>query len=179
MQYNINIHKHNFAVWSAATAARASSKCRFKVSQGKAILEKTGFTAKFTLKNIPSVEKFDEAHRTWRNKVINESKKLNLNFSHGVAAKIINCYLKVRFVCSENVGSKKINCIHPPIDSLLLKELARIKFGQNNGKDWRMFNRLRWSKFNSKQYESVIAAIKNELKEKPLWLIEQHWPIHV
>jgi hypothetical protein len=176
--YNIDIHKHNFAVWAASTAASASPICRFKVSEGKAILENIGFVPSFTIDDLPSSDVFDDYHLKWRNQAIFEASKQNKIFSHGLAAKLINCYFKVRFICGESINNEKINHIHPPIDSLLLITLSKIRFGSNDGKDWRRFNNMRWSKFNAEQYQNVIDAIKAELKENPLWTIEQHWPIH-
>lgn len=179
MKYTIDHHTHNFAVWAASTAASASRLCRFEVRTGKLILEGSGFTPEFTITRLPSPKNFDKIHAIWRTKIIAEAKKNGKEFTHGVAAKLINCYLKSRFICAGNSKCKLIDHIHPPIDSLLLRELAKIEYGINNGKEWRTFEKWRWSKFTSQQYESVISTIKGVMKEKPLWSIEQYWPMHV
>lgn len=178
MIYTLEHHKHNFAVWAASTAASASPLCRFEVRLGKLILERSGFTPDFNSKSIPSAREFDSIHASWRNLVIKVAKKNGKTFTHGVAAKLLNCYLKVRFVCGGDYNSEIVDYIHPPIDALLLSELARNKFGSNAGIDWQSFQKLRWSKFTSKQYELVISKIKSVMKEQPLWTLEKYWPIH-
>ena len=64
--------------------------------------------------------------------------------------------------------------LHPPIDSVLLKSLAELNVG-GNAKEWRQAAKTGWSKFGSKDYEHVIALIRQSLKFQPLWKIEEHW----
>ena len=92
--------QHQFAIWAAGTAGRASPKCRFKVSQAKEILEALGFGPGYgNPDKLSHPAKFDEKHREWRNRAIFEAKKRRIRMSHGVAAKLINVYLKSRFIC--------------------------------------------------------------------------------
>jgi hypothetical protein len=95
-----------------------------------------------------------------------------------VAAKLINCYLKVRFVCAEHNNDNRVGSLHPPIDAVLLKELARIDFC-GRAKEWRKFKRAGWSKFDSSTYEDLINLIRRSLpRGTPLWQIEKHWQGH-
>lgn len=130
MSKNIGHIQHEFAVWAAGTAGRASPKCRFKVSQAKEILEALGFGPGYGKPDkLPHPAKFDEKHREWRNRAILEAKKRRIRMSHGVAAKLINVYLKSRFICGGHADHSKVATLHPPIDSILLKELARLNIG--------------------------------------------------
>ena len=48
---------------------------------------------------LPDPLKIDDTHREWRKAVIGTAKIQGLDFTHGVAAKLINIYLKAGFVC--------------------------------------------------------------------------------
>lgn len=175
MAYSINDHKHRVAAWGAATAARASKLCRFSVMDGRQILEAAGFTALFTVANLPVPNQLDKRHTAWRHTVITEAAKMNLTFTHGVAAKLINSYLKNRFVCGGHHTDKRVKALHPPIDAVLLHALAEANF-RDRAQEWRKFHDLRWSKFDSDTYQAVIDLIRGSLSaSEPLWKIEQHW----
>ena len=93
MQYNIHEHRHRFAAWCAATAARASRrKCTFTVKMGKSLIEDCGLsTCVDSWSKLPEALDFDEWHKKMRCCLIHKA-DLNsiLGFSHGVAAKLIN-----------------------------------------------------------------------------------------
>lgn len=175
MSYTIDTHKHRLAAWAASRAASTSKLCRFKVSTGIAILEEAGFDDSFTLTDIPLPEDTDKTHKYWRDRAIEAALRHDLNFTHGVAAKQINIYLKVRFVCGGFEEVPKVKALHPPIDEVLLKELASQDIG-GAAKEWRRFRNLRWSKYDSETYEGVIQLIRKSLPENaPLWTIEKYW----
>lgn len=64
--------------------------------------------------------------------------------------------------------------LHPPIDSVLLSTLVDANVG-GYAKEWKQAAKTRWSKFGSKDYEQVIALIRQASKGSPLWKIEEHW----
>lgn len=180
MPYTIEEHNHRLAAWAASTSASASPICRFKVEKGVEILEESGFTAESftTTASLPQPTQLDEVHANWRTTVIAKAAGIGLSFSHGVAAKLLNCYLKVRFVCAGYHNDQKVQALHPPIDALLLGALARQDYGAR-GQDWGRFHRRRWSKFDSQTYQSVIDLIRATLPAgQPLWMIEEHWEGH-
>jgi len=176
MPYTIEEHKHRFAAWAASRATSVKG-CRFRVEQGKAILERVKLNRLLASPgNLPAPESFDEAHREWRNQVISAAQGLELEFTHGVAAKLINIYLKAAFVCGGYHNHVRVKAIHPPIDGLLLNELSRLNVGGFR-RDWDEAKCIRWSKLNSDQYERVIHSIRAALKPNAaLWEVEQHWP---
>jgi hypothetical protein len=172
--YNIERHQHLFAAWAASRAASVKG-CRFKVKIGREILEASGFTPDLSQPDqLPVPERMDEEHRQWRVAVIEAAKTHGLAFPHGVAAKLINCYLKSRFVCGGYHGRDRVCHLHPPIDDELLKALIENDVG-GYIKQWRQARRWRWSKFTSEQYEGVIALIRRCLNGEALWKIEKHW----
>lgn len=173
--YTIEEHKHKFACWAASRAASVSRVCRFRVEEGVKILEGCGFDEKQlkSLDNLPdSDEKFEEKHKEWCKKAIESSKgKVSGEFTYGIAAKLINCYLKARFVCGGHHKAERVGLIHPPIDSLLLKKIKE-KFG--NDKDLKGL-KTSWSKFDEVDYDEAIKVIKEITNGEPLWKIEYCW----
>jgi len=175
MIYSIEEHQHRFSSWAASRAASVKG-CRFTVAVGKKIIEDAGLAeiAK-SIENLPDPDQFDDVHKHWRQAVIQSAGKLNLQFTHGVAAKLINIYLKSIFVCSAYYTDKKVMAIHPPIDRVLLDELYKKDIGKQR-LAWRDARKAKWSKLDSEQYGSVISAIKKTVSpNEGLWTIEKHW----
>ena len=164
-------HKHRFSAWAASRAA-STKTCRFKVELGQEILE--------TVKNkmLPKSQiLFDEFHRNNRNLIITEASRLGLKFTHGIAAKLFNCYLKSMYVNDESIDLKIRKIIHPPIDSLLLKSLYKKNIGDNKN-IWKNASKISWSKFSSNDYETVINKIIEIYSNEGLWKVEEHWIGH-
>jgi hypothetical protein len=131
---------------------------------------------------LPTPDTFEVAHRKLRDALVHESlsrvSSITGSFTHGVAAKLINCYLKPIYACGmlpTNPDSlNKLNALHPPIDRLLLDGLAQSSTGATAAA-WRKWRDKGWSKYNSDQYEAVIAAIRAKINGRPLWEIEEFW----
>jgi len=172
--YDIKRHHHLYAAWAASRGASVKG-CRFSVEQGRTILEACGFTSSFCrTEQLPVEESMDAQHRKWRVKVLEAGIAHGLPFTDGVAAKLINLYLKGRFVCGGHHTNRRVHHLHPPIDDILLKTLAASNIG-GFAKEWRQARRIRWSKFSSEQYEEVIRLIRQSLNGEPLWKIEEYW----
>lgn len=175
MSYTIEEHKHRYAAW-AASRASSTKTCRFEVQIGKEIIEETGLDVLLSSpERLPSAENIDTEHKRWREKAISAAEKRGLvGFSHGVSAKLINVYLKGAFVCAGHENHPNVEALHPPIDSLLLDELYFNNVGGLKS-DWSRARKLRWSKFNSPQYEEVIQSIRKAMPNKALWQVESYW----
>lgn len=172
MNYSIDVHKHRFAAWAASRAASVNG-CRFPVEEGKIILEKAGIKELiYGPDRLPLPQDIDIAHRDWRAKVIKAA--VNYPFTHGVAAKLINIYLKACFVCGGYHEHERVRTLHPPIDSLLLEELSKENIGGRR-RVWDEAIKIRWSKFSSDQYEKVIVNIRQAMEAAPLWEVEKYW----
>lgn len=126
------------------------------------------------IESLPTPDKVDEEHREWRKLVMQAATAQELPFTHGVAAKLINVYLKAGFVCGGHHESQRVQSLHPPIDAVLLNELAELDVGGFR-KDWKQAMKIRWSNFNSEQYEAVIQKLRVALDGEPLWMAEQYW----
>lgn len=178
MPYAIEEHKHRFAAWAASRAA-STKTCRFNVLQGKNILEAIGLKELLADPDLlPGPAEIDARHREWREAALAAAKNKDLTgFGHGIAAKLINVYLKSAFVCAGHEGHASVAALHPPIDSLLLDELYESNVGGLSD-HWAKARKARWSKFSSEQYEAVIAAIRVAMPDEALWKVESRWRGH-
>ncbi|OSI35325.1 hypothetical protein BST65_01055 [Bradyrhizobium canariense] len=133
---------------------------------------------------LPMAREFDATHRIWRERMIEAATEIigsgeNRRFTAGVAAKLINCYLKPLYITgiSESALSPERtlarDAIHPPVDRILLQTLAKEDVG-SLGREWRRFANIGWSNFTHEQYEDVIRALKGVAKGR-LWAVEEHW----
>lgn len=175
----IHEYKHKFSAWAASRAASVNG-CRFSVEQGNSILEAAGLKKLLVSpEQLPRPQNVDAAHRKWREAIIDAAKRRGLVFTHGVAAKLINIYLKAALVCGGQHNNSCVQALHPPIDSQLLEKLYKDNIGGLR-REWNKARKIRWSKFDSPQYEKVINSIRSALGENiPLWHIEEHWPGHI
>jgi hypothetical protein len=174
--YNISIHKHRFGAWTAGRAASVNG-CRFKVKLVQTLLEAIDFDKLIDPKDLPDPISLREAHREWRNRLINAGREHGLALTHGVAAKILNVYLKTIFVCGGFYADAKVKALHPPIDSILLDTLYKLNVNGQR-KDWQQARKIRWSLLSSSEYEDIVTAIRKAQGTAPLWEIEQHWRGH-
>jgi hypothetical protein len=172
--YSIEEHRHRFAAWAAGRAANVNG-CRFSVQQGKSILEAAGLKELLgDVERLPLPGQMTLRHRSWRNSVKAAAQNEGLAFTHGVAAKLINVYLKAAYVCGGQHTNERVRELHPPIDSVLLDELSVQDVGGRRT-EWDVARRVRWSRFNSMQYETVIQNIRLSIPNSPLWKVEKYW----
>lgn len=187
--YKWDEHKHRFAMWTAATAASASPKCRFSVRHawlGIESLGKSWHNNLDALINSRLQTEFDKRHKTlcgdiqksFKEVTDNRSKsKVEKEFSFGVAAKFLNVYLKTI------LNESQMGCVHPPLDRILLQSL--VKLGSDLADPFKKARKevrnhlnindgLSWSHFDYKAYKIWIDAIR-EYSPGGLWRIEKNW----
>lgn len=174
-RYNIQIHSHRLAAWAASRGASTRRRA-FSVAAGTKILERAGFVP--TMKHPPvSQVAFDQWHQTRRKEIVSLAKDAGLTrFTEGQAAKLINLYLKNRFVCR---GGNEVRSFHPPIDRILLLSLMRSDVGGMR-KKWRDHAKKGWSNLDGEGYTKLIndariALSITEGKNAGLWMIEKYW----
>lgn len=173
MPYTIYEHVHRFSVWAASTAARSSKVSRFDVETGKAILEGSEFDANFLAAGLPPGREIDARHREWRAAVITAAGNHGKDFSHGIAAKLINVYLKAAFVVIGRQLDEGVCALHPPFDRLLLDRLRAAD--PDRRRAWGILKNTGWSRWTSDEYETAVRLAKEERGGRPLWTIEEHW----
>lgn len=107
------------------------------------------------------------------------------NYTYGIAAKILNCYLKVFFLESFR-NQKFADFIHPPVDAILLKALRKEDEKLFNFKN-SVFTNIgvqkipSWTRINENEYKMIIKLMKEFVSSKNqngLWKIESFWIGH-
>ncbi len=178
MKYNIKTHIHLYSSWAASRAASVITN-RFTVEKGQLILSKSKIKSFITNPGkLPNIKNFDKEHLSWRKELIGlSSGVMKKPLTHGIAAKMINIYLKSIIICGGYHDHPKAEAVHPPIDSVLLKALAKENYNDKQ-KFWRKANKIAWSNFDSTQYQDVINEIRRGLNGKALWEIEEYWKGH-
>jgi hypothetical protein len=177
--YEIVEHVHRFAAWAASTAARASPAHRFSVDEGQRIIVAAGLRELLGDPNqLPEISDMDIEHKKWRGRVKTKANTIapNASFTDGVAAKLINVYLKTGYVTIANRDNPRVGALHPPIDRGLLIKLAETD--TDRAEFWRRMRDRGWSNFDNKQYQKVIDKIREKLvtqHEHRLWMIEEHF----
>jgi len=217
--YSLDIHKHRFACWCAATAASQVKTFRFSVETGRKLIElgagqhESADEGKF-LKTIQSIQiftaqsQFDDWHATVIDCMLSNSnlqgvldeenkkkKKTKAafildqsNFTYGIAAKLLNCYLKAFYL--ESLDSEFGSLIHPPIDRLLFQGLVE----RDKGREFFDFQKFvderhlsgypklpAWTSLDESAYKAIISKIKlylETLGSESLWQIEEAWKGH-
>jgi hypothetical protein len=180
-EFSIITHKHKFAVWAAGRAASVKDQ-RFSVKSAKKLIDHINLQ-EYIDKPDSLPDNFDTIHDTWCESLIEKSveifdEKVQLKkIKYGVAAKLINVYLKTILVCGGYHEHEKVKKIHPPIDRLLLTELAK-KDDSSLKKIWKEYAEKGWSKFDSADYQAVIRTVKDFVQSKALYTIESFWTGH-
>ena len=117
--------------------------------------------------------------------LLDQHNKLYMHYTYGIAAKILNCYLKVFFL--EFFGNKKFaDFIHPPVDALLLETLKKedkelFTFNSQIFKNIGAQKIPKWTKIDENEYKGVISLMKKFVSSKNqngLWKIESFWVGH-
>ena len=203
--YNLDFHKHILSKWAASRAASQSKGFKFSVELGSKLLlfGKKGSQASDQefIDYIKQIENFNsqDDYDSWHHQTIvnmtsytdelkqlldKHNKSFN-NYTYGIAAKILNCYLKVFFL--ESFGNQKFaDFIHPPVDAVLLKALRKEDKKLFNFKN-SIFTNIgvlkipTWTRINENEYKMIIKLMKefvSSKNQKGLWKIESFWIGH-
>ena len=129
---------------------------------------------------------FDKLHREWCEQVVcyfgKNGVSANINNRaakmYGRAAKLVGVYLKCMVVIGPSAKTQLAHVAHPPIDSNLLKELAKVPGISPKAK--KTFSDTRWTDLDFDGYDNLIETIRAEEKLQedidPFWRLERYWP---
>ena len=211
--YSYDTHKHILACWGAASAASQSTLFKFSVEHGKQLIllakdgthsSETSFVAFIkSIENCSSQDDFDEWHSNAIENMLGgkgvdavfekinvekpkKSSKLNRQYySYGIAAKLMNCYLKI-FHLSSFGHAQYGKYIHPPVDAILLKKLLEVEsdlfsFQFKKSSMYHDGSIPKWTSLDGHEYAMVISKIQTFIREQDaggLWKIEFAWIGH-
>lgn len=176
MPYNHFEHRHRFAIWAAA---RASQRAFTTIENLRNALESTDVQA-FIL-NPESLhtnaQSYDVHHRIWCNKIVEYLSDIGVKKStFGRAAKLISVYIKAMIVVGEGAESSLATVAHPPIDRVLLQNLASSRELESQYKEiWRS---TAWTKLDENGYYQLLGTLRSVIPEnRPWWELEQYWTV--
>ncbi len=175
MPYNAFQHKHNFAAWAGARAAQRAWGA--KVSQLRAAIEHCGLVDFVTSSNHENItsDSFDLLHRQWCKEIVSYLKVKGIaHVTYGRAAKLVAVYLKSIVVLGD-LDSNISKVAHPPIDGILLKNLARSPNIVHPAQA--VWASVHWTKLTEDQYFSLIAQFRTFMKQRPFWELEEFWTV--
>jgi hypothetical protein len=174
--YGIFEHRHNFSVWAAS---RAAQRAFTTVGNLKDALEQCGIVTFLKSPNAlnTSRKQFDKLHRKWCRSVVQYLKDNDIpNVMFGRAAKLIAVYLKSMVILGGNPFSPLGKVAHPPIDRILLQNMAKIKIIEQEHK--RHLKRAKWTELNEDEYYFLIEQLASYIpKDEPMWMLEKHWTV--
>ena len=176
MPYDLQEHRHRFAVWAAGRAAQRG------LPQGsipilREALEHCGIREYLSAKSSASISSsmFDRVHRAWCRSILRSLEHLR-GATFGRAAKLVAIYAKtvVTLGCEKN--RSLAGAIHPPIDGILLSKMARCsELLSPHKKEWKD---IRWTKLGEEEYYELINQLRDCLKSgEPFWMLERHWDV--
>ena len=158
--------RFEFFAWAAARAAQAgSSKTTVAVLRGA--LEAAGAANWYRTIVADTVQAYD----VWHLGVVEAvHSKLILvpSMSWGITAKLVNVYIKGRWLLDSNRSGPMQAFGHPAIDSILLGVIDNTYKSTYSGS-------LRWQRMTRAEYEEVIAFLRRHHQHAAIWTIEEGW----
>jgi hypothetical protein len=163
MEYTFNDHLHNYAVW---TAARAVQRNFTRTKILKNAIETTELRSIIHRTDIKTENDFDKFHNQCCREIIGYLEPLGIQVSYGRAAKIVSIYIKTAIVIRDSGKSQIAKVAHPPIDSILLKNLDKEKkIG---------ISKIKWTKMDEVMYVNLISDLR-KIEKGEFWKIERYW----
>jgi hypothetical protein len=168
--YNIRLHRHNFAAWAAA---RATQRGFTTTENLKNALESSGIQR--FIERPCGQAKFGGQHRKWCRSICTELSAVGVgNATYGRAAKLVAVYLKSMVVLL-NPSSEEAAYIHPPVDRILLQNIAR-DAGTGPERS-QMLRGTSWTKLGETEYFDLISALSDINGDRPFWKLEEYWDV--
>lgn len=177
MSYDHFEHRHRFSAWAASRAASRGAKGATSSALSKALVDSgvKDFLKAETKHAAVTEESFKKLHMKWCKSAEKSLIDQEVEIDYGRIAKLIAIYIKSMIVNGPGHMSALADVAHPPIDSFLLKELARRKDVKDAAikKIWRDAT---WTTLKKPEYYALIDTLKTLNDAKPFWMLEKYWP---
>lgn len=182
MDYDLEEHRHRFAVWAGARAAHRGLKGG-KVELLREALESTDIRSTVTdpkaLNEPINAEDYDDKHHEWCDAVLTYL-RIDVGIkdaTFGRAAKLVAVYIKTMIVIGPNFDSQFAKVAYPPIDGILLKALSKSDNITDEGAK-HYFGGVKWTQLDADGYETLISTIRKCVPNiDPFWHLEQYWDV--
>ena len=116
-------------------------------------------------------EEFDVWHKSLCRKIIKNLLDAGVSdITYGRAAKLVAIYLKVTVIIGEDPTSPLARVAHPPIDHILLQEIAKENPILGN------LAQVKWTNLTEEEYFDVVNKLRSILDDEAgFWQIEKYW----
>lgn len=176
MPYTLFEHRHRFAVWAGA---RAAQRAFTSVENLRDALEATGIRAFLERPESLQVDGsiFETHHREWCTQIVEFLEERGVqNATFGRAAKLVAIYLKAMVVTGPHAETNLAAVAHPPIDRLLLQNLAASTNVQSSQKEG--WSKIAWTRLEENEYYELIDQLRStRVSGQPWWTLEEHWTV--
>jgi hypothetical protein len=161
--YTFDEHKHRYAVWTVARAQRAFAKNKVIAE----VMEKAELRSFVENTTLISQREFDKLHQQWCATICDYFPHDKCDY--GRAAKMIAIYLKTVVVLPGAGESSLCDVIHPPIDRILLQNIARAT-------SLKHFRTKNWTTLGGDAYWEIIHDIREHFGLCN-WKLEAYWSV--
>jgi hypothetical protein len=173
--YDLDEHRHRFAVWAAARAAQRGFT---GIAVLRKAIESCGVVGYLRSEDLDGIDRkgFNTRHLGWCRAILAQLADLGVDKStFGRAAKLLAVYLKSAIVLGPAAGTAFAHIAHPPIDGILLRGLSRALPESEHASSW---SAVRWTMLDELQYYELIEQLRNTLHPgEPFWMIERYWTV--
>lgn len=176
MPYNLNTHRRNFAIWAAA---RATQRGLGSIDQYRHAIESASlmdFVDGYDGGDV-TPEAFKEMHLDWCRSILNDLRAQGLTKARfGRAAKLVAMYLKTSVVLGGQAESPLARIAYPPIDGILLDNLAESTQGTEVQR--RAWDAIKWTKLDEDAFYALVRELRAIVPAaEPFWKLEEFWTV--
>lgn len=158
--------RFEFFAWAAARAAQAGSSKTTVAVLRKSLVDADAANWHRT-STADSVQAYDAWHVGVIEAVLNKMASVP-SMSWGIAAKLVNVYIKGRWLLDDHHLGPMRSFGHPAIDSILLGVIGKA-YGTTYSRS------LRWQRMTRVEYEGLIAHLRQNHPTQAIWTIEATW----
>jgi hypothetical protein len=159
--------RFEFFAWAAARAAQAGSSKTTVAVLRQALID----AGAHTWWQSASTATTPQAYDAWHDGVVGDvlSKMSTVpGMTWGIAAKLVNVFVKGRWLLGGNDADSMVSFGHPALDSIMLKIIDG-KYGS------RYSAHMRWQRMSRQEYAEVIAFLRGKHLNDALWTLEADW----
>src|SRR5690606_20629133 len=95
------------------------------------------------------------------------------SYSFGRMAKFVAIYIKTMAGINPNGPCNLAHHAHPPIDRQLLTALSECTALDSSSRT--VYRRTVWTEMKEDRYAEIIALLRADFPNQPMWKIEQFW----
>lgn len=176
MPYDLSEHRHRFALWAAARAAQRGHTTVINLRDALESTDIRSFLEKPESFNTGE-EGYKENHRRWCQAIVGFLDARGVaGTTYGRAAKLVAIYVKAMVITTQPTPTKLACFAHPPIDRVLLQNLA--SSAEINSPYKRHWRTVAWTQLDENGYYALVEQLRTLIPDgEPFWMLEKYWNV--